>query len=136
MNNDLISREALKETMQNREECKECTDIDCISCFYEIIDNAPAVNPFTDNIWEAYSKIMDMEFEHSNEFWIMTPKGKKIYFEKKRPEGEWIIVRDEKWGDNVKCPFCGKELAGTDLNFCCRCGAKLIGSEKMNGGEE
>lgn len=53
-----------------------------------------------------------------------------------RPQGEWIIVKDKKWGDNVKCPFCGKELAGTDLNFCCKCGAKLIGSEKMNGGEE
>ena len=48
------------------------------------------------------------------------------------PEGEWIIVKDEKWGDNVKCPFCGKELVGTDLNFCCKCGAELIGSEKMN----
>lgn len=51
-----------------------------------------------------------------------------------RPQGEWIIVKDEKYGDNVRCPFCGKELAGTDLNFCCKCGAKLIGSEKMNGG--
>ncbi len=51
-----------------------------------------------------------------------------------RPMGEWIIVKDKKWGDNVKCPFCGKELAGTDLNFCCKCGAKLIGSEKMNDG--
>lgn len=40
-------------------------------------------------------------------------------------EGEWIIVKDEKWGDNVKCPFCGKELAGTDLNFCCKCGADM-----------
>lgn len=51
-----------------------------------------------------------------------------------RPQGEWILIRDKKWGDNVKCPFCKKELAGTDLNFCCKCGAKLIGSEKMNGG--
>ena len=51
-----------------------------------------------------------------------------------RPKGEWIIVKDERYGDNVKCPFCGKELAGTDLNFCCKCGAKLLGSEKMNGG--
>ena len=43
-----------------------------------------------------------------------------------RKQGEWVIVKDEKWGDNVKCPFCGKELAGTDLNFCCNCGAKMI----------
>ena len=52
----------------------------------------------------------------------------------KRPQGEWIIVKDERYGDNVKCPFCEKELAGTDLNFCCKCGAELTGSEKMNGG--
>ena len=48
-----------------------------------------------------------------------------------RPKGEWIIVKDEKWGDNVKCPFCGKELAGTDLNFCVKCGADM-----RKGGEE
>ena len=42
-----------------------------------------------------------------------------------RPQGEWIIVKDERYGDNVKCPFCGKELAGTDLNFCCKCGARM-----------
>lgn len=52
----------------------------------------------------------------------------------KREQGEWIIIKDEKWGDNVKCPFCGKELAGTDLNYCCKCGAELTGSEKMNSG--
>lgn len=45
----------------------------------------------------------------------------------KRPHGEWLIVKDKKRGDSVKCPFCGKELAGTDLNFCCKCGAKMKG---------
>lgn len=49
-------------------------------------------------------------------------KGRRDF---ERPQGEWIIVKDEKWGDNVKCPFCGKELAGTDLNFCCKCGADM-----------
>lgn len=46
-------------------------------------------------------------------------------------QGEWIIVKDEKWGDNVKCPFCGKELAGTDLNFCCKCGADLMKGDEI-----
>jgi hypothetical protein len=83
--------------------------------FQYAIDNAPTVEyPFYQ---EAYQSGYE---EGKNE----------------RPKGEWIIVRDEKWGDNVKCPFCGKELAGTDLNFCCKCGAKLIGSEKMNGGQK
>lgn len=39
----LIDANALKKALQNREECKECTDIDCIHCFYDIIDNAPTV---------------------------------------------------------------------------------------------
>lgn len=48
-----------------------------------------------------------------------------------RKQGEWIIVENERYGDNVKCPFCGKELAGTDLNFCCKCGANM-----RKGGKE
>ena len=55
-------------------------------------------------------------------WWDGYNTAKKLF---ERPQGEWIIIEDEKWGDNVKCPFCGKELAGTDLNFCCKCGAKL-----------
>lgn len=93
--------------------------------FQYAIDNAPTVQPEyfppcedcnkkMEEIRQAYDNMKAME----------------------RPKGEWIIVRNKKWGDNVKCPFCGKELAGTDLNFCCKCGAKLIGSEKMNGGKE
>ena len=42
-----------------------------------------------------------------------------------RPQGEWIIVKDKKYGDNVKCPFCGKEIAGSELYFCCKCGADM-----------
>lgn len=92
---------------------------------YRLIDNAPAVEPKyfppredcnkkMEEIRQAYDKMKAME----------------------RPQGEWIIVKDERYGDNVKCPFCEKELAGTDLNYCCKCGAKLIGSEKMNGGQK
>ena len=91
----------------------------------DVIDNAPTV--ITNSVYEAYCAISDEEFEHSDSFWITTPKGKKINFVKERPQGEWIIVKDEKWGDNVKCPFCEKELAGTDLNFCCKCGADMRG---------
>ena len=91
----------------------------------DVIDNAPTV--ITNSVYEAYCAISDEEFEHSDSFWITTPKGKKNNFVKERPQGEWIIVKDEKWGDNVKCPFCEKELAGTDLNFCCKCGADMRG---------
>lgn len=88
---------------------------------------------------EEYLKIIDRQEKQiqSNAWTILALQSRiEILEEYKRPKGEWIIVKDEKWGDNVKCPFCEKELAGTDLNFCCKCGAKLIGSEKMNGGAE
>lgn len=63
-------------------------------------------------------------------------RASRVIHNEIRPDGEWIIVKDEKYGNSVKCPFCGKQIAGTDLNFCCKCGAKLIGSENMNGGAE
>lgn len=40
--------------------------------------------------------------------------------------GEWIMHSD-KVGLSVECPFCHKEMAGDDLNYCCKCGAKLGG---------
>ena len=66
------------------------------------------------------------------EYCIKSCPNIKVKSYEERPHGEWIIVKDEKWGDNVKCPFCSKEVCGTDLNFCVKCGAKLVGSEKMN----
>lgn len=58
-----------------------------------VIDNAPTVEPkFKDDIIEAFNLITDQEFEHSDSFWIETPKGKKIEFVKKRPQGEWIPI--------------------------------------------
>lgn len=59
MSGDLISREALKKALKNRNECENCTDIDCINCFYDIIDNAPTVNP-CDNC-DLYFKAMTKE---------------------------------------------------------------------------
>jgi hypothetical protein len=111
MNNDLISREALKKEF--------CKDIMGGLNWERIIDNAPTINPLTDPLFDAYSKIADLEFEHSGDFWITTPKGKKIYFEKKRPRGKWIIEHD--W---VHCFLCGHEQNYTS-NFCPNCGADM-----------
>lgn len=79
------------------------------------------------------SEVKALYYEAVNRIIGAVSNGKP--YEEKQT-GEWIIVKDERYGDNVKCPFCGKELAGTDLNFCCKCGAKLVGSEKMDAGEE
>ncbi len=35
------------------------------------------------------------------------------------------LIDNVQVNDTVKCPFCGKELTGADLNFCYKCGAKL-----------
>ena len=44
--------------------------------------------------------------------------------EAERPHGEWIVHRD-KIGLSVECPLCHKEMAGDDLNYCCKCGADM-----------
>lgn len=121
MNNDLISREALKEALGK----STVTIIGygkavILDTAYDIIDNAPTVKAYT---FEEVESIRNEALEFARNSY-------------ERPQGEWIIVKDERYGDNVKCPFCKKELAGTDLNFCCKCGAKLTGSEKMKGGAE
>ena len=90
-----------------------------------LIDDAPTVNPYFPLSEEVFNYITDAEFEHSDSFYIVTPSGKKIEFEKKRAHGKWIIVKDKRRGDYVKCPFCGKEIAGTDLNFCVKCGGDM-----------
>ena len=103
MNNDLISRKVLKEDLFIK------FGNQLPNGLFEELDKAPTVEyPF---YREAYQSGYE---EGKNE----------------RPQGEWIIVKDEKWGDNVKCPFCGKELAGTDLNFCCKCGADMRGDKE------
>jgi hypothetical protein len=75
---------------------------------------------------DAYSKIMDLEFEHSDEFWITTPKGKKIYFEKKRPHGEWNYIQSGM----CVCPFCGAMPHKLYKNFCAKCGADMREDEE------
>ena len=45
---------------------------------FDKIDTAPTV--ITNGAYEALCTITDQEFEHSDGFWVKTPKGKKIYF--------------------------------------------------------
>lgn len=108
MNNDLISREALKEEFNNMASEAPLGGMELIPIcsIISFIDNAPTV-PLPDFKAGYKQAIIDGKTNFS------------------RQQGEWIIVKDEKYGDYVKCPFCGKELAGTDLNFCCKCGADM-----------
>lgn len=109
MNDDLISREDLKKYKFTTQVCNgvEIESVEVVGV--ATIDNAPPIEDTpVYRLWkQAYER------------------GKA-----ERPQGEWIIVKDERYGDNVKCPFCEKELAGTDLNFCCKCGASMRGGER------
>lgn len=90
-----------------------------------IIDNAPTINPFYPISKEEFYKITDAEWEHSDNFWITTPSGKKIEFEKKRPQGAW--ERDDEHSitfDIFKCSHCGG-WGHTHFKFCPNCGASM-----------
>ena len=110
MNNDLIGREALKDLLNEyNKHFTTFTDIQT-QIILDLIDHAPTV---------------DMNTELS----VAYLKGRRQGQSEERPQGEWIIVTD-KYGKNVKCPFCGKEIAGSDLNYCVKCGAKMKGGAK------
>lgn len=83
---------------------------------------------FKDDILEAYNKISDQEFEHTDNFWIVTPKGKKIVFEKERPRGKWVKWNFKTFGAmgdwEYKCSNCEKVYDG-EYNFCPNCGADM-----------
>ena len=107
------------------------------------IEKAPTINPFYPIPAETMYKIMDSEFEASNSFWIETPKGKKIEFEKVRPRGHWEIIgyHADKYF-YCKCSNCKKKtkvfydktnpgefgsLADIrrNVHFCMFCGADM-----------
>jgi ribosomal protein L37AE/L43A len=103
MNNDLISREALKKAI---EECKYCG-------FYgkliEIINNAPTVNyPF-------YQEAYQTGYE----------EGKNA-----RLQGEWIVKTISTFPqyqpDEYICPFC-KTIVNYKTDFCHKCGSDMRG---------
>ena len=125
MNNDLISRSALKKALKSN--CDVCNDKNtnwCENCcphndFEDLIDIAPAVEPEKakeSEIIKTYTKGFDTGVE--------TVKNE-------RPQGEWIWLGDNpnpehKWS----CNKCGRGVKEQE-NFCPNCGADM-----RKGGEE
>ena len=105
MNNDLISRSALKEAfkawknMDDYYHNTDCNDIPLSEAF-DLIDNAPTVTP-------TFGLFKDMLCSDCE----------------KRPQGDWITVSHNCW----KCPYC-QELTNEGKNFCPNCGAEMKGS--------
>lgn len=125
MNNDLISREALKKALRQRQ-----WHIDDIEEVMKIINNAPTVHHPNCDICEDKAKSYSMGFQDG----YLTGK--------ERPQGEWIITSEDTEGiHHIACPFCKYEK-GSDFEpyirvtfdklppFCEKCGADMRGKEE------
>ena len=107
MNNDLISRSALKEDLKQYFSDGTLDSVSAKLAFNMVlrkIDNAPTV--------EEKSYAMGYQ------------DGLEDGLDGIRPQGEWIEKTDKN-GLSYVCPFCGKEIAGSDLNYCVKCGANM-----------
>lgn len=101
--------------------------------WYDIYTAIAQGKPFFPFSEDVFYKITDAEWEHSDSFWVTTPSGKKIEFEKKRPQGEWIITREKQgaFGIIYKMKKCNRCYWESSLliprNFCPNCGAEMKG---------
>lgn len=139
MNNDLISREALKKALKSN--CDLCHDKNtnwCEHCcplndFEDLIDNAPTVEPCL-----SFNNVSDEDIEKFKLIWQRaTSKGLRLINE--RPQGEWIAREDFDFLDEnkvrhnhfmcEKCGFIHDFIDGhtSQYNFCPQCGADLKG---------
>ena len=112
MNNDLISREALKK------ETKSFTDCDGFNPVWQIIDNVPTV---------------DLDERDNDAFETGYIKG----LCENRPTGKWLKWEDERWGGVWHyCSNCRRDALCDRVDgifkqvlsdFCPHCGAKMKG---------
>lgn len=120
MNNDLISRSALRNAILND------SKLDGANVNWEVnrilvhIDNAPTVDC--------------IEFNRAEELIKQAyQKGKDI-----RPQGEWIKWNFKTFGAmgdwEYKCSNCEKVYGG-EYNFCPNCGAQMKECDLMNNEE-
>ena len=127
MNNDLISREALKKAMRKsineryKHWDKRITVADIATLIFDEIDNAPTVSP--------YKAIHDELHKGEEEQAIID--GQTNF---SRPQGEWICKTKSTFPqyqpDEYRCPFCNV-IVHRKTNYCEYCGAKM-----SKGGEE
>ena len=133
MNNDLISREALKKAIEKAFEEANLSEYEACVCVCEIydkqIDNAPTVELNESVIQEVLNKRCMTAV--TNEYLIA--------LHGKRPQGEWIDHSEDGY---VECPFCEHLTTCEDnideLHYCWNCGAKMRkgGAKMRKGGVE
>ena len=122
MNNDLISREALKEAIEHYQiQWNKNCDIDiaywnCCEKILAIINIAPTVEAVPLEHHNKIKGIMDNEI-----------KSLVDILDNNRPQGEWVAHEDmDEWYECNKC-HCGNTYFVKLPNFCPNCGAKMKG---------
>ena len=116
MDNDLISREALKEAT------KSFVDCDGFNPIWQIIDNAPTVEP-------SFGLFRSL-FCETCQAYATNRAIVKLADEYTRPHGEWLEPFESNGKTYHKCTHChiSSELILFG-NFCPNCGADMRGGE-------
>ena len=139
MNNDLISRKALKDKLTEIINVDDITKIEwyCVQVFSKLIDNAPTVEPCSN-----CKDRQDAEYIRHGSSWEELQALRKFKADNERPKGEWEYEHELSCGRilklrlNVvehkcnKCKHWSIRWAGTiPDNFCSHCGADMRGED-------
>ena len=130
MNNDLISREALIEAVEDMYEYAELGEV------IDVIKNAPTFTPKVEFVTKngiTFPKALEtMTYSHE----LTTEERQNIeraymlgVYSNARPHGKW----EEDWQEDLdfmsrkgwKCPFCKWRTTYGTPNFCMNCGADM-----------
>ena len=130
-NNDLISREYLRDAFDNLccHNCKTCRNFRKEGCsFYrcDLIDNAPTVNDCPNCEYK-----LEADYIRSSSSYKELIDLRKFKEENTRPQGEWIRTGSLENGNaHYECSNChhGDEHAESqEVPYCWFCGAKMKG---------
>ena len=131
MNDDLISREALKKSMRKSMNeryiswTKTITVADIATLIFDEIEYAPTVDikPFA-----SFSFDKD-ELNRIVEERVIEPikNGELVVKTEERPQGEWQLH-----GMIYYCSECGHECGESGDNFCGNCGADMRVKDELN----
>ena len=138
MNNDLISRSALKEELKKLNEMlPNLTDEKdkqsvrfAINILQDLIDNAPTVEPCYQTTSCLDCKNYDKD-KHDCPRYCEVIKDALRSVGSERPKGEWIKIEPYPLQmHEFKCSECGYETDDCTDNFCSYCGARMRGEGK------
>lgn len=124
-NNDLISREALKEALHN-----EIGNHALSVAIDRVIDNAPTVNDCPNCEYK-----LEADYIRSSSSYKELIDLRKFKEENTRPQGEWIkITKDGITPAEYTCSNCGRTVKSYYDDYFivkeypfCHCGAKMKG---------